>query len=345
MPTSSMSDMRTAQPGVFMISLDFELRWGTRDSIPFRRYRDNVLGARKVIPQILAAFAASGVHATWATVGFLFFDRKEELLASLPKILPTYLNPSLSPYPYIASIGNDERHDPYHFARSLVLEIACHPGQEIGTHTFSHYYCLEDGQTAAAFQADLAAAQTAAHSLGIVLRSLVFPRNQCNSNYLRICKKLGILTYRGVEQAWPYQPEQTGRTHPAKKLVRLLDSYVNVTGDHDFKAKQVEPEVPINLPSSRFLRPFSYASVLDNLRLQRILAGMTRAARYGTAFHLWWHPHNFGADPETNMLYLEKILTHYRQLAFSYGMLSRNMGNMIDCETCCDIQKSEQKSI
>jgi 5-carboxymethyl-2-hydroxymuconic-semialdehyde dehydrogenase len=34
--------------------------------------------------------------------------------------------------------------------------------QEIATHTFCHYYCLEDGQTAAAFAADLAAAVAAA---------------------------------------------------------------------------------------------------------------------------------------------------------------------------------------
>ena len=47
----------------------------------------------------------------------------------------------------IARIGPNERQDPYHFGLSLVRRIKDCPHQEIGTHTFSHYYCLEDGQT------------------------------------------------------------------------------------------------------------------------------------------------------------------------------------------------------
>lgn len=317
------------QPGVFMISLDFELRWGTRDSIPLDRYRRNVLGARRVIPHLVAAFAASGVHATWATVGFLFFDRKEELLASLPAVLPAYTNPALSPYPDLATLGVNEREDPYHFGRSLVREIASHPGQEIGTHTFSHYFCLEKGQTPAAFQADLVAAVGAAQALGLTLRSLVFPRNQLNPSYLEICRRLGIMTYRGVEKAWPYKPVPTGDEGPTKRLVRLVDSYIDITGDNDFRPQQPAAHLPLNLPSSRFLRPTCPGwQLFDRVRLQRILAGMTSAARNGTVFHLWWHPHNFGAQPDANLAFLACILAHYRRLAGSYGMLSRNMGEL-----------------
>lgn len=317
------------QPGVFMISLDFELRWGTRDSIPLDRYRRNVLGARLVIPRLMAAFAANGVHATWATVGFLFFDRKDELLASLPAVQPKYTNPVLSPYPDLAALGANEREDPYHFGRSLVREIASHPGQEIGTHTFSHYFCLEEGQTAQAFQADLVAAIAAAQALGLTLRSLVFPRNQFNHGYLGICRRLGIRAYRGVEAAWPYQPEPTGTERAAKRLVRLLDSYVDITGANDFRPERPAAHLPMNLPASRFLRPTGPGwQPFDRVRLHRILTGMTSAARNGTVFHLWWHPHNFGAQPDANLAFLAHILAHYRKLANSYGMQSRNMGEL-----------------
>ncbi|MFZ1426806.1 MAG: hypothetical protein WAS21_08570 [Geminicoccaceae bacterium] len=319
------------QPGVFMISLDFELRWGTRDSIPLDRYRRNVLGARRVIPRMVAAFTASGVHATWATVGFLFFDRKEELLASLPTVLPAYTNRALSPYPDLATLGANEREDPYHFGRSLVREIASHPGQEIGTHTFSHYFCLEEGQTPAAFEADLVAAVSAAQALGLILRSLVFPRNQFNPRYLEICRRLGIITYRGVEKAWPYKQAPTGTEGPTKRLVRLLDSYIDITGDNDFHPERPTAHLPLNLPSSRFLRPTGPGwQLFDRVRLQRILNSMTSAARNGTVFHLWWHPHNFGAQPDANLAFLACILAHYRRLADSYGMLSQNMGELAD---------------
>ena len=52
----------------------------------------------------------------------------------------------------------------------------------------------------------LGAAIGAAQALGLTLRSLVFPRNQFNPAYLGICRRLGILAYRGVEAAWPSTP-------------------------------------------------------------------------------------------------------------------------------------------
>ena len=57
---------------------------------------------------------------------------------------------------------------------------------------------------------------------------------------------------------------------------------------------------------------------------------MSRAARTGTVYHLWWHPHNFGADLETNVRFLEAILDHYKRLADRYGMHSRSMTELAD---------------
>jgi hypothetical protein len=79
-------------------------------------------------------------------VGFLFFSRRDELLRALPTELPKYVDPRLSPYAEMGTIGQDEEEDPFHFARSLLQQIRSSPAQEIGTHTFSHYYCLEPTQ-------------------------------------------------------------------------------------------------------------------------------------------------------------------------------------------------------
>ena len=59
-----------------MVSLDFELYWGVRDKTSLEAYKANLLGARHIIPRLLELFAHYGVRATWATVGFLFFDEK-----------------------------------------------------------------------------------------------------------------------------------------------------------------------------------------------------------------------------------------------------------------------------
>ena len=42
--------------GYFIVSLDLELMWGMKDKKTIATYGDNVLGARKAIPQILKIF-------------------------------------------------------------------------------------------------------------------------------------------------------------------------------------------------------------------------------------------------------------------------------------------------
>ena len=123
-----------------------------RDKRTLADYGRNILGGREVIPALLDLFAAHKIGATWATVGFLFCADKEELLASLPHLRPSYGDPKLSPYDDLATLGPDERRDPYHFGQSLVRRISAYDGQEIGTHTFSHFYCLEEGEVARGLQ-------------------------------------------------------------------------------------------------------------------------------------------------------------------------------------------------
>ena len=165
---------------------------GESGTKPIRTLQGKSPGERNVIPYLLDLFAKADVHATWATVGFLFFDEKDELLAHLPPLRPGYRDRNLSPYNHVMRIGPNEQKDPFHYARSLICRILQFPGQEIGTHTFSHYYCLEEGQIVNEFRADLRAAYRAAERLGIDLKSLVFPRNQWRPDYLPACAEAGV---------------------------------------------------------------------------------------------------------------------------------------------------------
>ena len=71
----------------FIVSLDFELMWGVRETRTVQTYGANILGGRDAIPQLLDLFAAHGVKATWATVGMVLFATRAELLDALPEIL------------------------------------------------------------------------------------------------------------------------------------------------------------------------------------------------------------------------------------------------------------------
>src|SRR6266851_8614958 len=122
----------------------------------------------------------------------LDFDRTEALVKCAPKLRPKYRKGNLSPYLDLPPKEARETSDSVFFARSLVRAIANTPNQEIGSHTFSHYYCLEQGHDVDSFEEDLLAARVAARPVGRELRSLVFPQNQVQEEFLDACYKAGI---------------------------------------------------------------------------------------------------------------------------------------------------------
>jgi peptidoglycan/xylan/chitin deacetylase (PgdA/CDA1 family) len=317
----------SVENGVFLVSLDFELYWGVRDKYTIDHYRKNLQGERRAVEEMLSLFAEFGIHATWAALGFLFSRDVEQLKENLPRLLPQYGNTKLSPYPYIS-----ESHDweaAFHFAPDLIERIHRSPGQEIGTHTFSHYYCLEDGQTAAEFREDLASAVAAAKSRGITVRSMVFPRNQSNPEYLSVLSDQGILCFRGNEPGWMYRAAGDEDQSLPRRALRLADTFLNLTGENTYSLRECLSQKPFNFPSSRFLRPYSAPlAIMEGLKLRRIEKAMESAARRGRIFHLWWHPHNFGADTGRNIAFLRRILEYYKILQSQYGMLSMNMGEL-----------------
>lgn len=315
-------------PGIFTISLDLELYWGVRDSRSFDDYEANLYGEREAIRGILDLFNAHGIHATWATLGFLFFRDIAGLRQQLPGVLPDYHHHQLSSYRYMDehTWGDD---DVYHFAPDAIELIRSCSGQEIGTHTFSHYYCLEEGQTIESFRADLQAAVGIAKARGISTTSLVFPRNQANPAYLPVLDELGIACYRGNESASFYKPRNQREQNSRVRAMRLLDAYINLSGHNTYSLEECARSRPFNISASRFLRPYSrWLAPLESLRLRRIERAMHDAATGNRLFHLWWHPHNFGADVKHNLAFLRKIMLHYDRLNQRYGMQSCNMGEV-----------------
>lgn len=308
----------------FVISLDFELMWGVRDQLSIAQYGANVLGVRNALPRILDLFDKFEIRATWATVGFLFCETRDDLIASLPQLRPAYRRKAFSNYGYLDEIGSSEKDDPYYFGFTLLKELQSRPSQEIATHTFSHYYCLEEGQTEDQFQADIDAAIAVAARQGITLKSIVFPRNQYAMPHLDIIRARGLRTFRGNERSWLYQPALSDEQFMLRRAGRLADQYLNLSGHHVQHAKPNGGLVEV--ASSRFLRPYSSAlAPLDNLRLSRIQRAIDAAATGNGIFHLWWHPHNFGLNTEENLAFLGAVLKHFAKVRDERGMRSSRM--------------------
>jgi peptidoglycan/xylan/chitin deacetylase (PgdA/CDA1 family) len=321
----------TDRTGQFVISLDFELLWGLRDQADKSTYGRNILGGRTAIPLMLDLFAMEKISATWATVGFLFCKTRDELMDVSPPahLRPKYENQRLSNYEYLTEVGKDEAEDPYYFAGSLIDLIAQTPGQEIATHTFSHFYTLEKGATLQAFKADLQAAKTIAQARGISMRSIVFPRNQFSDGHVTACAQAEIDTWRGNPPGWVYASSDGQGQTLTRRGVRLIDAYSGLGGALSYNPENTGGNTfhkSCNVPASRFLRPCSGPlAVLHPSHIAAVKRGMTHAAKTGRGFHLWWHPHNFGADVDANMYGLRRIIDHYKILAARYGMQSMSM--------------------
>jgi peptidoglycan/xylan/chitin deacetylase (PgdA/CDA1 family) len=316
--------------GKLVISLDFELMWGVRDHRSQANYGDAVLGVRKAVPEMLKLFQAHGVRATWATVGFLLAKNRRHLLEYVPETLPDYKNEALSPYKAVFSeMGSSESDDPFHFGRSLFEQMVDTPGQEIGTHTFSHYYCLEDGQTDEAFEADLLAALRISDDSGVKVASIVFPRNQMTDRHVAICARHGVRSFRGNPEGFAYRSRPNGENTPLVRALRLADSFAPVLGRHSYDTARQQGN-SIDVKASRFLRPYSpKLGNLHGLSVAHIIKEMRSAAKKGEIYHLWWHPHNFGRNTEINLAHLRSILGEFEKLREGCGMMSVNMGDFL----------------
>ncbi len=319
--------------GQFIISLDFEKNWGVFDSKPNGEYLDNINNVDLVIDRLLSLSDKYKIRLTFATVGFLFNKDKESFKRNIPDITPSYKNKLHNPYPLIEKIGLNENADKIHYAYNSLLKIIHNGSHEIGTHTYCHYYCLEDGQSIDQFEADLLMAKRVGNEMKIDIKSIVFPRNQVNKDYLKICEKHGILSYRGIENHAIYKPKpKIDSKNPVARALRFSDAYINITGNHTYNFNKLKTNRIVDLPSSSFLRPYSKKlSALEPLKVRRVKKGMIQAAKKGELFHMWFHPHNFGKNIDENFKNLEEIYKIYAKLNSRYKFESTTMTQLAKC--------------
>lgn len=301
-----------------VISLDLESYWGVQD----KRGPDGFPGParlRGAVHALLDRFRDRGLHATWATVGMLMCRDADEWhrLAPAPERRPAYHDARRSTYRLATRLDEPGMGDLL-FAPDLVRAVRDTPGQEVGTHTFSHCYCGEPGQTPEAFHADLEAAVRIAGRHGITLRSLVFPRNQVRPEYVAALPDHGITSYRGNPGGLVWRGlERWPHARPLRAL-RLLDDYLPVLppgasgppGRHG----------AVDVPATRFLR-ITGDRRRNDLHLRRIVSGMRRAQRAGTDYHLWWHPHNVASQEQEGLRMVDAVADARDRL----GMDSRTM--------------------
>lgn len=313
-------------PGILNISLDFELHWGRFDKVQLdaagKTYFENT---RAMFPRMVELFVQYDVHVTWAIVGMLYNRNAAEWESNKAGVLPRYANSRYSSYEWVKANGLTEPEDPYHFAPDLISLIEQVPQFEMATHTYSHYYCKEEGQTVEQFRADLQKAKEVAAARNHPFKSLVFPRNQFNADYLNVCKELGIETVRTNPDVWYWDANR--KESLSKKIFRTGDAYTSFLGNKTVSFNEVSlSNDPLQLPASRLYRAWTDKNeLLNKLKMQRILSELKDTAINDRYYHLWWHPHNFGFHPNECLKELELILQAYKRLHTQYGLRSFTM--------------------
>jgi peptidoglycan/xylan/chitin deacetylase (PgdA/CDA1 family) len=318
-----------ALPGALVISLDFELHWGMRDHLrPNEPEFAQLKGSRSTVTELASLFARRDVHATWATVGFLFASTHQELIQFSPTNRPQYTRPEFDPF--TEPVGDNEELDPEHLAGSLIDMLDSTPGQEVASHTFSHFYCLEAGQDEDAFRADLTSARDIAQFRGIELKSLVFPRNQWNPHYASAIKEHGFTCIRGPQPSRGHEARAHGTQSVRNRAQRMTETYIGPTPPPTTAWDQVDQLQGLcDVPASAFLRPYNPKTKWgEPLRVRRLKAGIRDAARSGRIFHLWWHPHNFTKYPKQNFELLNLLIDEFEDQAKKEGMESLSMGDV-----------------
>lgn len=311
--------------GTFIVSIDCEMLWGMRDHATKQSLTGSyVLVGHNTMLKILELFKKYNIHATWAFVGLCLLESKKQIYELAPQNKPTYCIKRLSNYEYIDNDYIDkDGPDPHYYSGDMASIIAKTPGQEIGTHTFSHYYCWEEGQTASQFKEDLACSiKVSKEKLGISPKTIVFPRNQVNKKYLEILKSAGIERYRGRQRLKSTRKTLLGKVERAVLRFLTIPAYMST-----YDLKKIDRYIlPMNIPGTFMFETYNGKRKFLIKRGLRVMKNvMTLSAIRGKTVHMYFHPHNFGCYTEENLAYLEELLQHYTYLNKKYGFQSINM--------------------
>lgn len=308
--------------GIFVLSLDTEIAWGTIGVRDLARSAAAFDGYRGMITRLLRILDDRDIAATWAVVGHLFLSQCDGH-PDLP--LPTYAwadRPEADRDP-----RSHRAQAPWYYGDDVVAMIrGARVAHEIGSHSFTHVMAGDPAVSRQMWEAQLAACRDIHAANGAPMRSLVFPRNQvCHVDLL---PAFGVRAFRGGERSW-YRNVR-GR---AARLCHLADRALGFTPPtYPLDGLRVSPEL-VDIPASQFLMTYDGVRGLipTRSRVAQARRGLEAASRGDAVFHLWFHPFNLGLGREGAMFgALESVLDIVVRRRESGDIRVATMGDVAD---------------
>ncbi len=297
--------------GVFTLSLDFELIWGTLDLYGPGRFRAACERERGVVfDRLLSLLVEFEISATWCILGHLFLDSCRPRNGVVhPEICPPR-HPWVKGDWFAQDPCADETSAPTFYARTLVEKVRCCPvPQEIGSHSFSHAIFDDPGCSPETAASELAACVRLASDMGLELRSFAFPRNRVG--HLDLLPRHGFTCFRGPGPRWYERDPRAGRLG---RIAHLADVLAAVRPP--VVLPEWTPEGLWNVPGSMIYFPMHGVRrhVPISVRVRRARKGLEAAVQQRKVFHLWFHPTNLADQPDRMFSGLREIFSRVRQL-------------------------------
>jgi peptidoglycan/xylan/chitin deacetylase (PgdA/CDA1 family) len=310
------------RPGTFVLTLDFELIWGTLDLFGPERFRRACEIERDVVlGRLLDLLDEFRIPATWCVLGHLFLDRCRETAGVAHPEIVRPRHPWVKGDWFAHDPRSDESRAPLFYGRSLVAQLLERKvTHEVGCHSFSHVIFGDAGCSEATAASELMASVKAAGELGVSPTAFVFPRDAVG--HLRLLPEHGFTCYRGASPTW-YERKHVP---PAlRRAAHLLDVLSMRTPPVVVPEKA--PNGLSNLPGSMIYFP---AHGLRRLlptaaRVRRALRGLRSAVRHGKTFHLWFHPTNLSDETEAMLGGLRTIVAAVDRLRSSGQLVVATM--------------------
>lgn len=259
-------------PGLLLVSLDCEGRWGMADDprmLDAHAITDESL--RWAYSQLFSLLEENELRATFAVVG-LFVAGQESARAHIREVASI---PARSDWMKIPTKALESRATDGWFYEDLPRLVKQSGQHELASHGFSHIPFLSRNFSEGLAHYELGAMQRLGEERSWEFESMVFPRNQVA--FTNLLNQYGIKKYRASS-------EGDGLSH----RIKSLSSEFNLrTRSESLESRQVVPAgYFVNWRSAaRLVVPPS----VTILRWKRILQHATKTEQCA---HLWFHPHN-----------------------------------------------------
>lgn len=294
----------TDDKGVFTISLDTELAWGTFDKGNVERYEEAYRNTPEVIDRLCELFDEYEIPATWAVVSHLLEDCDGNHSDRTPPDIE-WIDDWFSELPCASGMDEDLWYAPW-----LIDRIQdCETDQEIGLHGSTHMQLGADGCSRQHAREEIGAAVETLRSYGVEPKSFVFPRNDVG--HVDVLRDHGIQAYRGVDARW-YERESVPSA--VKPPLRFADEAARGTPP---VVEPIERDSVVEVPGSQVFRPShdGWQYTPGESSVARAKKGLRSAARTGGVFHLWFHPFNLGHAMDRDLDRLKDVLADAAKLS------------------------------